>query len=246
MSNKPKILVLDIEWAPALAYVWRMWRENVSPDQLIDHGGMLCFCAHWLGAKEYMFYSKWEHGRDGMAEAALTLLSEADAVVTYNGVKYDIPKITGEIVLAGLVPPPKVAQIDLLKTVKKFGFNMNRLAYIGPLLGVGAKVKHEGFNLWKEVLAGDEKAQAKMKRYCIQDVKVTVKLYNKIKPFIQDHPVLREGDGCPVCSSTKTQKRGFRMTRFFRTQRNQCQSCGHWFETTRSKIASKPADVTNG
>ena len=243
-NHKPKILVLDIEWAPALVYTFDMWNSNASPDKVIDHGGMLCFCAHWYGSKEYMFFSKWQHGRDGMAKAALTLLTEADAVVTYNGVRYDIPKITGEIVLAGLAPPPKVAQIDLLKTVQKFGFNMNRLGYVGPLLGLGKKEKHEGFMLWREVLEGKPKAQAKMQKYCIKDVKLTVQLYNKIKPFIQDHPVLRTGDGCPACSSTKTQKRGPRVTRHYRIQRNQCTDCGHWFETTKTRI--KISDVTNG
>ncbi len=241
-ENQPKILVCDIEWAPALVYTFDMWNSNASPDKVIDHGGMLCFCAHWLGSKEYQFYSMWDDGRDGMAKAALDLLTEADAVVTYNGIKYDIPKITGEIVLAGLNPPPKVAQIDLLKTVKKFGFNMNRLAYIGPLLGLGGKVKHEGFNLWKDVLAGDEKAQKRMKKYCIQDVKLTVKLYNKILPFIQDHPTLRNGEGCPACGSTKTQKRGSRVTRFFSIQRHQCQDCGHWFEGTRTKVKTNVND----
>lgn len=231
-----RILVLDLEWAPALAYVWRFWDENISPDQLIDHGGMLCFCAHWHGEKEYMFWSQWEHGREGMAKAALELLEQADAVVTFNGDKYDLPKINGEILLAGLPPPPKVASIDLLKAVKKFGFNMNRLAYIGPLLKVGGKTKHQGFLLWKDVLAGDEKARAKMTKYCIQDVRMTDRLYKKIRPFITTHPQLRDGEECPACTSSKTQKRGSRVTRFFRIQRNQCQSCGHWFETTRSKV----------
>ena len=236
MTDDRKILVIDIEWAPALAYVWRMWDENISPDQLIDHGGMLCFCAHWVGSREFMFYSQWEHGREGMAQAALELLTEADAVVTYNGDKYDLPKILGEIMLAGLIPPPKPASIDLLKTIKKFGLNMNRMAYIAPLLGLGGKIKHEGFNLWKDVLNGCPKAQKKMTKYCIKDVKPTVKMYRKLLPFIQNHPKLRTGDACPNCESTKTQKRGYRFTRYFRIQRNQCSNCGTWFESTRSKI----------
>lgn len=237
-KDDAKILVIDIEWAPALAYVWRFWDENIHPDQLIDHGGMLCFCAHWHGEKEYMFFSQWEDGREGMAKAALALLEEADAVVHFNGDKYDMPKITGEILLAGLSPPPKVASIDLLKAVKKFGFNMNRLAYIGPLLKVGGKTKHQGFNLWKDVLAGDEKARRKMTKYCIQDVRMTDRLYSKIGPFITNHPVLRSGaDDCPHCAKKTTQKRGFRYTRSFRIQRNQCTSCAHWFETTRQKVA---------
>ena len=36
-----KILVCDIEWSPATAYVWKMFDENVSPAQLIDPGGLL-------------------------------------------------------------------------------------------------------------------------------------------------------------------------------------------------------------
>lgn len=236
ISHSSNLLYIDIEWAPATAYVWRMWDENISPDQLIDHGGMLCFCAHWEGDKEYLFYSEWEDGRLGMAKAALELLSRADAVVTYNGDKYDLPKLTGEILLANLSPPPVVTSIDCLKAVKKFGFNMNRLAYIGPLLGAGAKVKHEGFNLWKDVLAGDKKARKKMQRYCIQDVKVLKSLYKRILPFIRNHPHLGlTKHECGACGSKETQRRGFRRTKAFIIQRLQCQSCGSWSDGTRTK-----------
>lgn len=236
MANK--ILFIDIEWEPATAYVWKMWDVNVSPDQLIDNGGMLCFCAKWEGEQEYLFYSKWDDGRDGMAKAALSLLTEADAVVTYNGDRYDIPKLTGEIMLAGLSPPPTVTSIDLLKSVKKLGFVMNRLAYIGPLLGLGKKTKHQGFNLWKDVMAGDPKAQAKMKKYNIQDVRLTAQLYYKILPFIRNHPFLgKEKQECGACGSKHTQSRGFSRTKYFRIQRLQCQDCGSWSAGKREKVS---------
>lgn len=236
-KDKGKILFLDLEWSPALAYVWRMYDENISPDQLIDHGGMLCFCAKWDGEKEFMFFSEWDDGREGMAKAALELLTEADAVITYNGDKYDLPKITGEILLAGLTPPPPVTSIDVLKAVKKFGFNMNRLAYIGPLLKVGGKVKHEGFNLWKDVLAGKETARKKMTRYCIQDVRMLEKLYKKVRPFIKDHPFMGTSKhGCGACGSNKTQKRGYRRTKSFLIERVHCTSCGSWQSGTRKKV----------
>lgn len=238
MTDKPKILVVDIEWEPATAYVWQMWKVNIHPEQLIDEGGMLCFSAHWIGTKDYLFYSKWEHGRQGMAEAALALLEEADAVVTYNGDRYDLRKLTGEIVLAGLKPPPPPTSIDLLKVVKRFGFVMNRLAYIGPLLKVGAKVKHEGFSLWKSVMAGDERAQARMKKYCIQDVRMTALLYKRILPFIRNHPHLGtiKADRCGACGSKAVHKRGFRRTKSFIIQRLQCNSCGSWSDGTRKKV----------
>src|SRR3546814_6067713 len=84
-SMVSKILYFDIEWKPATAYVWRMWDENISPDQLIDPGGLLCFSALWEGEKTPLFYSEWEHGHHDMVVALHKLLSEADAVVTYNG-----------------------------------------------------------------------------------------------------------------------------------------------------------------
>lgn len=233
-----KILAIDIEWSPATAYVWKMWDENISPDQLIDEGGLLCFCAHWLGTREYMFFSEWEDGKHEMAVAALALLNEADAVVTYNGDKYDLPKLRGTIILAGLEPPAPATSIDLIKSVKKLGFVMNRLAYIGPLLQAGGKMKHEGFMLWRKVLEGDVKARERMKKYCIKDVKVLVALYNRILPFIHNHPHLGDKKGaCGACGSDHVQRRGFRRTKYFRTQRLQCQDCGSWQEGARTKIA---------
>lgn len=238
MTNETsRTLFLDIEWSPALAYVWKMWDENITPDQLIDEGGMLCFCAKFSDEKDYQFYSEWEHGRQGMAEAALSLLSKADAVVTYNGDRYDLPKLHGEIILAGLTPPPPLTSIDLIKVVKKFGFVMNRLAYIGPLLTGLRKEKHAGFSLWREVVEGSGKAQKQMMKYNIQDVRLLVKLYDRVKPFIKNHPHLGDNKGeCGACGSKDIQKRGFRRTRSFRIQRIQCNKCGSWSETTRTKI----------
>lgn len=238
MKLKPKVLFIDIEWAPATAYVWRMWDENVSPEQLIDAGGMLCFCAHFDGRKEFLFYSKWEHGQKGMAAAAKKMLEEADAVVTYNGDKYDLPKIQGEILLAGLTPPPPPTSIDVLKAVKKFGFVMNRLAYIGPLLGAGAKLKHEGFHLWKEVLQGSTIAQAKMRKYCIQDVKVLKSVYHRVRPFIVKHPHMGlTKTQCGNCQSKNVQSRGYRRTKTARIQRVQCVACGAWQDGKKEMVA---------
>lgn len=237
-QKKPKILIIDIETRPAVAYVWRMWKENIAPEQLIDEGGTICFCAHWFGTKEYVFFSDWDHGHKRVIKEAHKLITEADAVVTYNGDRFDLPKLQGEFLRTGLTPPPPPTSIDVLKTVKKLGFVMNRLAYIGPLLNVGAKVKHEGFNLWKSVLAGDPKAQAKMKKYCIQDVRMLRNLYVAIRPYIKNHPHMADQGAhtCGACGSKHVQKRGVRRTKTFSIQRLQCQACGAWQDGSRAKI----------
>lgn len=232
-----KILVIDIETKPALVYTFQMYDTNISPEQVVDSGGMICFCAHWIGEKDYMFFSDWTDGHQAMVEAAHKLLSEADAVVSYNGNRFDLPKIRGQFILAGLIPTPPPTSVDLIKTVKQFGLDMNKLAYVGPLLGVGNKMKHEGFGLWRSVLEGDKKAQKRMQRYCIQDVKVTTKLYQRVLPFIQDHPHLGDNkSACGACGSDHIQLRGFRRTKFFKVQRLQCQDCGSWSTGTRHKV----------
>lgn len=238
MKTKPKILILDIETRPATAYVWRLWDENVGLEQLIDAGGMICFGARWFGTKEEFLYSDWEHGHEEVVRQAHRLISEADAVVTYNGDRFDLPKLQGEFLLHDLPPPPPVTSIDAIKTVKKFGFLMNRLAYIGPLLKVGAKIKHEGFSLWKSVMAGDEKAQKRMEKYCMQDVRLLEKLYRFIRPYVKNHPHLGEKDStaCGACGSHKVHSRGYRRTKAFKIQRLQCQTCGSWSDGKRTKV----------
>lgn len=234
---EPKILVLDIETRPATAYVWRPYDENIGYEQVIEPGGMICFAAKFVGEKETVFYSNWTHSQYEMVFAAHALLDAADAVVTYNGDKFDLPKLHGEFILQGLNAPKPVVSIDVVKTIRKFGFLMNRLAFIGPLLRVGQKVKHEGFDLWAKVLKGDEKAQEKMRKYNIQDVVLLEKLYQKVKPFIKNHPHLgAEKRQCGACGSNHVHSRGWKRTKEYRVQNLQCQSCGSWQTGKREKI----------
>ncbi len=240
LKNQPRILFLDIEWQAVKAYVWKAWDETIMPAQVIEDGGLLCLCFKFSDEKDYQFYSAWDvGGKKEMLLATRQAILEADAVVTYNGDRYDIPKIQGELLRHGLEPLPPVTSIDVIKTIKKMGYFRNSLAFVGPFLGLGKKLSNEGFNLWKKVDEGDEKAQRKMQKYCIQDVRLLVKLYNRIKPFIKTHPNLglTSPDACPVCGSTHVQKRGVTRTRYFMTQRLQCQGCSHWFSGTRKKIS---------
>jgi hypothetical protein len=34
-TKMPKILIFDIETAPLAGYVWRLWKQNVAPSQLL-------------------------------------------------------------------------------------------------------------------------------------------------------------------------------------------------------------------
>jgi hypothetical protein len=234
-----KVLLLDIETKPASAYVWRAYGEqNIGVEQLIDSGGIICVGAKWLGERECFLFSEWEHGQLGMLTEIHAMMSFADAVVTYNGDKFDLPKLQGEFMLAGLGPTPPCTSIDCIKSVRKFGFFMNKLAFIGPLLKLGGKIKHEGFSLWTKVMAGDPGAQKRMAKYCKQDVKLLEKLYLKIRPFIRNHPHMGKvgANECGACGSHHVHSKGTRRTRAYKIQRLNCQACGSWFDGVRKKV----------
>lgn len=235
-----KILVLDIEWKPTKAYVWSAWKVNIYPEQILEHGGLLCVGAKWIGDKTTHVFTEWELGHREMLERTRQMMSEADAIIGYNSDKYDLRKLEGEFALYKMKFPPPCPSIDLIKTVKKMGLFMARLGFVGPWFGVGEKLEHEGMSLWTKIdQTGDAKAKDKMSKYCAQDVKLTEKLYLRLRPYIKNHPMLGDGsDGCPACNSKAFQHRGFNRSRYYKTQRLQCQEkgCGHWFTGKRERI----------
>lgn len=233
-----RILFLDIETKPALIYSFGIRDQYIGHKQIKENGGVICVGLAWKGEKPIVL-SAWEHGYSEMIRETHRMISEADAIATYNGASFDMPKLMGCFLLEGLPPPPPPTQIDLYKAVRKMGFISNKLDYIAPLLGLGGKVKHEGLDLWIKVMAGDTKAQARMARYCAGDVKLTEAVYRKVNPFIHNHPILTDGSKheCGTCGSSRLQSRGVRRTRAMFIQRLQCQRCGGWFDGKRTRSA---------
>lgn len=234
----PKLLVVDIETAPAQAYVWRMHDENIGLDQLIKPGRLTCWGAKWVGVGSVLWADE-RAGRTKMLKKLLSLLDEADAVISFNGAKFDLPKIKGEALAEGLPPLAPVTHIDLYRTIKRFGLQSGKLAFVGPHLGLGAKIDAGGFRLWRRIEEGDATAWTEMKKYNTQDVLLTESLYLKLKPYIDDHPRLMSGakGSCNGCGSTNVQSRGVRRTKEFEIARIQCMDCGAWSSGPRRKAA---------
>lgn len=237
MTRKPKILFLDIETSLLTVYSFGI-RDQYHDYKAIadDRGGRLIHCVgmKWKGGKAWVL-SEWEHGYEGMMQGVHDALAEADAIVTYNGAKFDMPKIEGQFHLLGMEPPPPPTQIDLYLAARKLGHICNKLDYLAPLMGLGGKVKHPGFEMWTGCFNGDAAAQKKMARYCAGDVRLTEDLYMKLRPYIRNHPHLAEakrGD-CGACGSSRLQSRGVMTTKASIFQRYQCQACGSWSKGKR-------------
>ena len=213
---KARVLILDIESKPLIAYVWDKKPNWIPDQQIIDFGGMMCFAAKWLGESEVFYHSEEEDGYSGMVRAAYKLLDQADIVVTYNGDRYDIKRLNNEFLKMGLTPPSPFRSIDLFKTNRKqFDLPSRKLDYIAGLTGVGNKIEHTGFKLWIDCLAHDPEAWALMRTYNEEDVRLTERLYIKLLPWLTNipHMGMFVTDGaCPYCGFDEVQDTG-RLTR---------------------------------
>lgn len=236
-----KILAIDIETSPNLADVWGLWNNNVSLSQLRESQRMLCFAAQWEGESRVKFYSEWGDGQEEMAGMAHELLSEADAVIHYNGRRFDVPHLNREMLRHGFSPPSPYRQIDLYRETKDaFSFPSYKLEYVAKALEVGEKLEHEGHELWVKVLAGDRKAKAKMREYNMRDVELLFPLYYKLRPWIKgpNHGALTGEDVCPSCGSEDLRREGYAITLTGKYQRFQCRACGGWSRATHRQSAT--------
>lgn len=241
MALDAKILFLDIETSLLLAYTFGIRDQHITHKQIADdRGGKLIHCVglKWLGKKAWVL-SEWAHGYEAMLQGVHEALSEADAVVTYNGASFDIPKLEGQFHLAGMTPPPPPTQIDLYLAARKMGHVCNKLDYLAPLIGLGGKVKHPGMEMWIGCFKGCPTAQKQMARYCAGDVRLTEHVYHKLRPYIRNHPHLAETrhDNCGACGSSRMVAQGFRRTKASIFQRYQCQACGSWAQGKRTSAA---------
>lgn len=233
-----KILFLDLETSPNLAHVWGLWQQNVAINQLVKSTEVLCFGARWNNSKKVIFKSVFHDGKEAMLKEMHKLLDEADVVVGWNSQSFDSKHMMREFLEAGMPPPSPYKDMDLMRTVKsQFRMPSNKLDYVSQLLGVGAKVKHSGFDLWLDCMAGNRKAWVEMKEYQIQDVNLLVNLYEKLKPWIKNHPhtALHDGieDGCPNCGSVNLVRQGLAKTTTATFQRYQCKDCKKWMRGSK-------------
>ena len=238
MESPMKILLLDIESSPNTAHVWGLWQQNVSINQLMESSYVLCYAAKWLGDEEVVFDSVHQAKPKAMLKGIHGLLNDADAVVHYNGTKFDIPTLNKEFLLHSFNPPSPYKQIDLLRVVRSnFRFPSNKLDYVAQRLNLGKKHAHEGHELWVKCMNGDKDAWKRMEQYNIQDVVLLESLYNSLRPWIRNHPnhnLFADDHVCPNCASTRLQKRGTSISSTGTYQRYQCSSCGTWSQSTKS------------
>ena len=249
-----RLLTLDIETAPNTGYCWGLWQQNISLSQLIESGYMLCWAAKWTDKRGIFSRSK---GDDDFLTCLHALLNECDAVIHWNGARFDMPWINSEFLRAdpSLLPPSPYKQIDLLRTVRsQFKFPSNKLDYVAQALGLGHKTKGMSMDDWKGCMSNDERSWKKMLSYNKRDVSLTEKVYFKLLPWIKNHPnvnlhepLQRDSMKCPTCGSDNFIARGDIASGGSVYKRYSCHDCGHWFrgheQVNKINVKNKTSNV---
>jgi DNA polymerase elongation subunit (family B) len=237
-SKGPKILVLDIETAPMLTYLWRLYDQVNDIKQIEEDWFVLSWSARWLGQGEVMYadqrYQKdLENDRDLMIKIR-DLLDEADIVLTHNGVSFDSKKLNTRFLFHKIKPPSSYKQIDTYLIAKKhFCLTSNKLEYLAELLGVEhKKLKHQkfaGLELWRQCLYKNMEAFEEMERYNINDVLALEDVYNRLAAWdnsihfdVYNDEIVRRCN----CGCSELEPKGYHYTKKGKYQKYICKDCG--------------------
>lgn len=259
----PIITVLDIETAPIVGNVWKLFDNNVSINQIETDWSILSFTAKRLDplaptrseAKrrrecEYMDTSRADEGvRDDFAvcERLWQILHESDIIVGQNVAAFDIRKIRARMIIHGMQPPSPCRVLDTLHMAKAAGaFTSNKLDYLSQHLSDVKKSRHPkfpGFELWRACLENNPAAWKEMESYNKDDVISTEEVYLRLRPWATQHINIAAYDdptvpSCPVCGGTDLHEDGLSYTNVSKYVRYHCGGCGTWSRsryTTNSK-----------
>lgn len=245
-----RVLVLDIETAPLLVYVWNLKDQYVGLNQMVQDSHIMAWSAKWLGASassiRYYDQRNLKAGDDlPILRPLWKMLNEADIVLTQNGKAFDAKKINARFMLHGMKPPKPYKHLDTYLIARHAAsFTSHSLEYLSERFCTKYKKlshgKFPGLSLWVECLKGNKKAWDEMRVYNIHDVLATEEFYNKIRAWApQNAPdVYPQGkllDHCGVCGSKHVIKKGYDYKRTSRAPRILCKDCGKWTTGTREK-----------
>ncbi len=242
-----RVLHLDLETTPALAWTYGLWNVNLGIHQIERPPEIMGWAAMWHGDKPSTCKYTWAD-EPGAFEALWELLDEATHVSGFNSNSFDIPWINHEFVKKGIkggTPPSPYKKIDVMRIIKRHMRSIsNKLAFLSTdLLGFEGKVDANALTLFLDIWRNPEgspkwlAARKKLAVYCVRDVTLLPKMLDAILPWVTGlnaNAYTGELDGCPNCGSSRLQKRGSAYTAVSRFQRYRCTDCGTWSRDKKS------------
>ena len=241
-SVEPKILYLDLELSTNQNiienYGLKLWYTRMAATSITRDFSLFCASWQWIsGGPDNKVHNVCVDPKNvfydhDVVATVWKLLNEADIVIGHNMKNFDVKKFNTRAIFYGMLPPRPFSVIDTLAIARRnFGFTSNKLAYLARFLGLDAKDQAPD---WKKIIEGDVKEIKHMVKYCNQDIKTGVQVYEALRPWDQTHPNLNafkeEGDeqGCPCCGSTHLVKnKTYRRKNGDTVNAYRCGDCGH-------------------
>lgn len=258
MSNKPKILYIDIENSRMVVEfeTYSLYGNDVIHPRHIKHDWYItCAAWAWLDGQKQKIgkietvavndfksaYKKDFRDDRGVVKKLHEVLSEADLIVGHNSDSFDIKKINYKFIKHGLPPLDFPATVDTLKAAKKYArSSSNRLYFLAREFGVSMKIDLPS-SVMHKADNGCQKSLKQLVNYNKGDIKAGAQLYFKLLPYIKNHPVIdkiigkkvdKDRPNCQNCGSKKVIANGYRTTKSGRYKRYVCGDCG---SSTRGK-----------
>ena len=230
-----KRLFFDIETSPMIAYTWRIgWKLNIGTDNIIEDWKIICISYKWQHEDKVRNF-RWDKNKcdKQMLIDFIAVMNSADECIAHNGDRFDVKKIRTRCIFHRIPMFPSYKTLDTLKKAKSgFNFNSNRLDYIAKFLGVGAKLVHEGFQMWVKCMQGDKQALDAMVEYCDMDIIVLEDVYLTMENYMlpNTHSGVINNNlkySCPRCSSENVELLKNTVTAMGTIKRKmECSDCG--------------------
>lgn len=243
-----KRLFFDIETSPNVVYSWRIgYNLTITPDNIIDERKIICISYKWENSDK-IYSLSWDKNQCDrqMLIDFIEQANQADELIAHNGDRFDIKWIRTRCIFHRIPMFPQYKTLDTLKKAKNgFNFNSNKLDYIAQFLGVGAKVKHSGFDMWKNVMKGDSDAMHEMVNYCEGDIIVLEDVYFTMQNYIKTNThngVINNNlkYSCPSCGSEHSELIKNNVTAAGTIKRlMQCTDCDYNFEINNASYILK-------
>ena len=245
----PKILVADLERVPGrfrgkyrgLDVEGDFWDLSqyqrtigrIRPDDVTEWPATVCAAYRFIGKKRVEFASVWNDGDYGMHDRLRSAVDEADIVCGHNMANFDLKHLRTGWRDWGMKPPSPVKVEDTLRVARReFGDESRTLDALTKRLGISSKTDKYDVKTARDAVAGDRKAQKKIRAYNIGDIEASEALYLALRPWDSQavHYGLYNGsekDQCR-CGSTNLKRDGYAYTSNGAYQQYRCRDCGRY------------------
>lgn len=250
MLKGHNIVTLDIERIPG-SFTADFWDLNafknrrIHPDMVEAWPRTICAAWRWYGDKRVDFAAEWEKGgNEAMHVAIWEVFDRADIVVGHNVRRFDSRHLQTGWLELGLPMPSPFKTVDTLTEARRhFAMESNTLDAICKRLSIPHKTDKYEVDVAKAAVAGDVKAQKKLKAYNCGDIVASEALYDRLRGRIPNHPHVPTGNAldvvtCNQCNSRNLDRNGIKLAQQITYLLYRCSDCGGNVQGTRHSRAA--------